>query len=136
MANWRIREAVPDDVVFMVPYWRAGYEHAPEVQHADRTWYRVEMSKRIAWCLEHGKTLVACLDDDADGILGFANASKDGKTLHYVAVRKEARGVGVAKALLGELPSVERYSHRPYRVPRFAEKLAYCPFVFSPEAFT
>jgi GNAT superfamily N-acetyltransferase len=94
------------------------------------------MSKRIAWCLENGRTLVACLDDDEDALLGFINASADKRTVHYVAVRKDFRGNGIAKALMAHMPGAERYSHRPYRVPRFLSKLKCCPFVFGPEAFT
>ena len=132
--SWELRDAVDEDHRFIVPYWRAGYEHAPEVQKCERTWYRVQMSRRIAWCLEHGTTRVACLEDDPDAILGFACVSKPGTVLHYAAVRKEARGVGIARALLAEHPRLVSYSHRPFHAPKFLDGLAYTPFIFGPES--
>lgn len=128
-ARWTVREGRSGDVGFIVKSWRASYQDAPEVRGSDRRHYRAEMSRRIASCLTDGQALVACLEQDEDTILGFAVASADGRVLHYVYVRLDARGIGVARELVGRL-DVEAYTHRAHKIRGIPPNWVYKPFIF------
>lgn len=128
-ARWTVREGRATDVDFIVKSWRASYQDAPEVRGADRRHYRTEMSRRIAACLTDGCALVACMEDDEDTILGFAVASSDRTVLHYVYVRLDARGIGVARELVSRL-DVGAYTHRAHKVRSIPANWLYKPFIF------
>jgi GNAT superfamily N-acetyltransferase len=66
---------------------------------------------RVRGVLAHFDTLlrVACLPDDFDAILGWAaiDVGRSPPRLHFVYVRKEARGQGIARSLLAGVEKPE-----------------------------
>ena len=69
---------------------------------------------RLVWSwLPMCHVLVAADVEDDDTILGFAVLTTTG-VLHYVHVRRDFRGMGIAKALVGELAEQSVvYTHQP-----------------------
>jgi len=106
-----IRSAGDGDVAFILDAWKKSYEGAPAVRGADREHYRIEMTRAIRRLCDRGEVRVATAPDDPDHLLGFAafTIADDGAELHYVYVKREFRGMGIARALLSEL-NVTRYT--------------------------
>lgn len=100
----RIRPAKPDDMAFVLDAWRRSYEDAPAVRGADREHYRIEMTRAIRRICDHAEVRVACDPSDEDTLVGFVAFT--GGELHYAYVKKDFRGMGVAKQLLSEVPVV------------------------------
>lgn len=105
----RIRAAKPEDTSFVLDAWRRSFEDAPAVRGADREHYRIELTRAIRRLLDKAECRVACDPEDEDTIVGFAAFTGD--ELHYVYVKKDFRGMGVARQLLDGL-SVAAYTFR------------------------
>ena len=101
-----IRAARDGDMAFILDAWRKSYEGAPAVRGSDREHYRVEMTRTIRRLCDRGEVRIAVSPDDDDHLLGFAvfTRADDGAELHYVYVKQTFRGMGVAKALLADVP--------------------------------
>lgn len=94
-----LREAMPDDVPFIVHAWMRS-DLGPD-------------RERVAWCLGDGVTLVAVTDGV---LLGFACA-RPPSTLHFVYVKRDARRFGIAQTLVNAMGirGRVRMTHRPRR---------------------
>jgi len=108
-----VRDARVSDHAFIIDAWKRSFEGAAAVRLCDRDHYRVEMQHVIKKLL--GKpdvfTLVAYDPEDEDHLVGFACWTRDdmGAELHYVYVKKDFRGRGIARALIGNAP-ITRYT--------------------------
>lgn len=95
MILYSIRLGRPSDLPFVVDSWAKRGRNPGE---------RIgEATARARGILARPSTIlrVACLPDDEDAILGWAAiATEDPPRCHYVYLRKDARGHGIAKVLL------------------------------------
>lgn len=108
-----VRDARVSDHAFIIDAWKRSFEGAAAVRMCDRDHYRAEMTTVIRKLL--GKpdvfTLVAYDPEDENHLVGFACMTRDdvGAELHYVYVKKDFRGRGIARALIGSAP-ITRYT--------------------------
>lgn len=94
-----IREAVPDDLLFIGNAWRASMLHASiAVLDADRTHYHSEMSRVLSRLLAHATVRVACDPKDESNLVGFA--AMTGEELHYAYISGGFRKLGIVPMLL------------------------------------
>ncbi len=153
----KIRAAREDDLPFVVDTWRRSFADSDYASHvtphdaahmgqcgacgawAIRTQAGKTLSSREYWTgqlsliqrLVSGCTTMVC--DSDDGILdGFSCYALSPPTIHYVYVRRSARGKGVARALLSELSRETSivYTHRTrqLRGARLPRGLSYDPY--------
>lgn len=103
-----VRPAKPTDTAFIMDAWKRSFEGAPAVRHADREHYRTEMERTIGRVCAGSTVLVACDSSDEDTLVGFASysarPSHHGVALHYIYVKRDFRGMGIAKRLLRDVP--------------------------------
>lgn len=92
----------PTDEAFILDAWRRSYEGSAAVKHADREHYRQEMTRTIRRILDKATVRLRVDAEDENTIVGFAAFT--GHELHYVYVKKEFRKMGVARALLQDIP--------------------------------
>lgn len=106
-----IRLGRVSDRGFVVDSWRQSYWRAPAVLGMSRDAFMSEQKTRInRWMGTPGAVLVVAhpVDDD-DVIVGWAAAERAAgstvapEVLHYVFVRRELRGEGIARALVGAM---------------------------------
>lgn len=109
-----VRVARDTDIAFIVDAWKRSYEGAAAVKMCDREFYRIEMERLIKRLFGRDgvSTLIAYDPDDDDHMVGFAcftvhNPSR--AELHYIYVKKDFRGKGIARRLLEGVP-VESYT--------------------------
>lgn len=100
-----LRPAEDRDTAFVIGSWLESYKNAAP----KGTWrhqlpwprYRRQQTAVIKHAMEHGSTVVACVPDDTDHLLGFACGR--GSVVHYVHVRPERRRLGLATMLVQTL---------------------------------
>lgn len=87
-----LRVGRPADLAYVVDSWvKRGRDRGERLSDAT--------ARVRAILADEGTELrIACLPDDPDAILGWAAVAPP--SLHYVYVRKELRGQGLARALL------------------------------------
>lgn len=101
-----VRPARESDMAFVAMSWRASFEP----RHAfDREEFREEMDRVIRRLCSRGHVRIAHAPDDDDHLIGFAAYSADGRELHYIYVKQDFRGKGIARALLKDA-SIATYS--------------------------
>lgn len=105
---FRIREAKDDDFAFIVETWRQSYKHDSCLNRIDSPSYGFVIGRLVPKLRRQVGTMfrVACHADDEDTLFGFAAITPP--DLHYVYVKADARGEGIARALL---EGVEITSH-------------------------
>lgn len=108
-----IRRAKPEDRGFIFRAWKESHHRSDEGRFLG-PYYFATMKARIARVLDDSRTRVstAHVVDNEDAILAMSVSRGD--LLHYVYVREEARGFGIAKALIAPL-GIKAYDHRPQR---------------------
>lgn len=102
MIPFSLRLGRPSDLAFVVDSWvKRG--HARNERLSDAT-------ARVRAVLADATTelRIACLPDDEDAILGWSVVSPP--ALHYVYVRKELRGNGIARALLHGIDNPRKHA--------------------------
>lgn len=110
MTPLRVRAAKAEDMAFIVNAWVwSFYEGSPNLRAADRDHFRTEMTKTIRRVCDGSEVRVACDPSDENTLVGFAAFTHG--TLHYVYVKKDFRRMGVARALLHDVP-IRAYSFR------------------------
>lgn len=92
-----VRPAREGDMAFVAMSWRASFE--PRFTF-DRDHYRAEMDRTIGKLCARGQVIVAHDPEDDDHLVGFAVVSVDGRELHYVYVKQQFRGQGIARDML------------------------------------
>lgn len=103
-------------MAFIIDAWKKSYENAEAVRHADREHYRVEMPRAIRRLISQGEARIAYDPKDEDTLVGFAVFR--GAELHYVYVKKDFRGQGIARALLEGVPVTSYTFLAPTARPR------------------
>lgn len=102
-----VRIARDTDMAFIIDAWKKSYEQAEAVRHSDREHYRVEMPRAIRRLVAQGEARIAYDPKDEDSLIGFAVFRRHDDAaaeLHYVYVKKDFRGQGIARALLEGVP--------------------------------
>jgi len=103
----RIRKADEGDISFIYSSWLKSYA-AQNKDQPKITVYKMhrEVARRL---LEDGITLVACMEDNPDQVLGWLCAQRIPKFLviHYCYVKAPFRRFGLARAL------VDAFEYRP-----------------------
>lgn len=104
MSTLPIRAMRESDLAFVVDSWKRSYEGAAAVAGCDRDHYRAEMTTAIRrLCGRPDVTVRICTaPDDDDHLIGFA-CFRAGE-LHYVYVKQDFRGKGIARSLLQGAP--------------------------------
>lgn len=106
-----LRPLAETDRAYVVSTWQHNYADAAGVVGAEREAWRVEVGRMLAALLAGGAAcVVACDDADPDTIVGWAIASRATKTLHFVYVRAELRGTGIARQLVEAVGPIAAYS--------------------------
>lgn len=102
--EWAIRTAVPKDIPFIYSTWLQSYfEDSSLGGSIDRSSIYYENYKLV---IDHilasktSNTLIACLNNDPDVILGYL--VKESNTAHYCFVKESFRKLGVAKSLFSK----------------------------------
>lgn len=110
--TFHLRDGRESDRPYITHAWVAANADTPtaralgaEYKHAHR---------RLIWAwLPSCIVRVACDVEDEDAILGFS-VKLTTDVLHYVHVRRDFRGMGIARALVGELEDeAVTYTHQP-----------------------
>lgn len=110
-----LRPGRETDFPFVVSSWLASDRHSPSGRDMGGLYYDThrETVRRV---LMRAELRVACVPDSDDAIMGWAAVHAEGDTpaVFYVYVRRDARRLGIARSLLGELLSKPcDYTHRP-----------------------
>lgn len=95
-----VRPARESDAAFIIDSWKRSYEP----RNVDVDHYRVEMTRTIRRLIGRpdSDTLVAYDPSDDDHLVGFACFTNYGARaeLHYIYVKQDFRGKGIARRLL------------------------------------
>ena len=107
----KVRAARAEDMAFISNAWIwSYYEGTPAFRGiADKDHFRLEMTKTIRRICDNAEVRVACDPSDEDTLVGFCAFGLG--TLHYVYVKRDFRGMGVARTLLEGVP-IKAYSFR------------------------
>ena len=114
-----IREGRPTDHAFVLSSWLGGDRFSRAGQACARVYSHEHERVARALLARDGVSLrTACATDDDDALLGWSLSEEpaDGLTpcVFYVYVKKGARRLGIASALLGNLTTRRcDYSHQP-----------------------
>lgn len=103
----RVRKADDGDISFIYSSWLKSYA-AQNKDQPKITVYKMHR-KVVQRLLEDGITLVACMEDDPDQVLGWLCAQRIPKFLvvHYCYVKAPYRRFGLARAL------IDAFEYRP-----------------------
>lgn len=132
---WTIRPANGQDVSFIYATWLNSYRSDSQIGLSCRTTIFYSAYNRI---LDHildsdnSQTLVACLPDDPNVILGYLVFERD--RIHYVFVKEVFRKTGIARSLIqaANLPQTIFITHRTRSAEPIISshaKLIYNPFL-------
>ena len=117
-----IRNLLPADEPFIVDSWVEANRETARAQDAGSVYY-AEQKALVRDLISRPTvtTRVAHVPDDVDAILGWCVFDFGPKTVvHYVYVKRNARKLGVARALLEQLIPLDcYYSHRPVYASMF-----------------
>lgn len=113
--DFRIEQATPGDVPFLMSSWLKSYRRSPHTRKWSDFTYFARQRPLCEMLLARSQVLVARPLDWPEGIFGWIAFEKpsDGFVLHYGYVKSPYRRLGVARRLLEYAqPSGElRYSH-------------------------
>lgn len=103
-----IRVAEQSDEPLIFATWLKGLRYANDwFEQIDQQIYYREYHKVIELILQRSRTLIACLKDDEDVILGYSVTEP--KVLHWVFVKPAWRGIGLLHDLVAS--DVEFITH-------------------------
>jgi GNAT superfamily N-acetyltransferase len=122
-----IRYARPSDSDFVIDSFLQSYWNAAAVRGMTRDDYFSEMRPRLKKILAHSATVtkVACTEDDEDVLLGWS--AHNGSNLLYVYVKKDMRGTGLARELVGT--GIDGYMFRSGHATSVPKDWKYRPFL-------
>lgn len=124
-----IRDAAETDRAYIDQTFARSFRDSPTVRGADPSVWQLEAQRMVpAWQADGARIVVCVAAEDPDAILGWA--AGNAAVLHYVYVRHDFRGGGIAKQLVAALGSPRSYTLKPAnprtRVPggwRFTPRL-------------
>ena len=122
---WYVRAMRPSDREYVRLTWLSNYRETGTgvVSKMPRDLYRKVWGKVIDHALKRCDIRIACTDDDADTIVGFAvlESKLQQPAIHYVYTREGWRELGVARDLVADLVAREcAYSHATQALERGA----------------
>ncbi len=120
-----IRDSKPSDKNFIIATWLSGLYYGNilrnEEHKAQYSWflamrepiYSYHYRKLISSIIDNSavKTIVACLRDDEDTILGSAVMNPESKVLHWLFTRADWRKIGIARMMMPEPEKIQFISH-------------------------
>ncbi len=117
LPTFSIRGGNADDIPFILDSWVTSNRPGNFGSDNGRSYYPAEKSRIRDLLLRLGMTIrVAHVPDTEDAILGYAvlEPSPTAAVLHYVFVKRDARRLGICRALVGDLVStpIVEYAHR------------------------
>lgn len=125
-----IRQAKSSDLNFIKKTWFETFESSAFGRSLSPGIYGKHYAALIDQLVTDSGILVLADDETEDVILAWC--AYEGRTLHYVFVREDFRGLGYARDLLSQVPTLRAYSHRTIdwqRIsPRLAKSWDYNPF--------
>lgn len=140
---WHIRQATDDDRAYIVQTWRSSLRSTREHGAKSPTEFRRDVDVHIDRLLGRGDTrvLVAAPNkSDEQSIAGWIvyTPFDDRTALHYLYVRRAARGTGCARRLLQIAGLLDRPLVYTFRGPKLADIITRAPssFYVSPGAFS
>jgi GNAT superfamily N-acetyltransferase len=99
-----VRDFRPSDFAFVLGAWKSCLELTPGFRGADAEHFRNEMETAVARLVRKGTCRIAYNPADDDHLIGFAAfgdyPGHHGKELHFIYVKRDFRGKGIARALL------------------------------------
>lgn len=111
---WYVRAMRPSDREYVRLTWLNNYRESAVgiAAKMPRDLYRRCWGKMIDAVMRRAEVRIACTDDDADTIVGFAVLVPRERVIHYVYTREGWRELGVAGDLVADLLLREcSYSH-------------------------
>ena len=123
-----IRDGKDEDLAFVRRAWVESHHRSDEARYLGPRYYAT-LKARVRRILASPSTTVrvAHVPGNEDAILGWSVSR--GPLLHYVYVRGDSRGTGIAKALVLPL-GITSYDHKPARgASRVPKEWAYLPEV-------
>ncbi len=117
----RLRPGAPGDIPFVMRTWLDSYRHSAWARQLGELYYPTHRLI-VEAILKRGRLLVACAAADEDTIAGWACTEAD--VIHFVFVKPDCRGAGLARRLLEPvLPRGGAASHEiPMRQARGAPR--------------
>ena len=97
-----LRPGAASDLAYVCDSWRTTFHLGYGALGSERKHYHQEISRLFERILPKASVRIACDPTDPDVIVGFAVFTDT--ELHYAFVRKDFRRMGVATALLADLP--------------------------------
>ncbi len=99
MHEWQIREALPNDIAFIYATWLNSYRADSHYRKTCTKYiFFKEYPKVIDHILNRARTLVACLKDDSNVIIGYLTY-EDPRAAHYAFTKEGFRQMGVLSSL-------------------------------------
>ena len=104
----RIRPMTQGDEPLVLSSWKKSYADAVDWARteAGRAHYYTHVNGVLPRLLDGSRTAIACNPLDAEHVFGWACVDRDeseGAVLHYAYVKRDYRGMGVARRLLESL---------------------------------
>ena len=126
MSEFPIRPGAVTDRSFIFDSWRHSFWDAPAVRGMGRDQYFADMGRRVEALLDRTAVLVA--HDPADPDIILAWACIEPPAVHYVFVRKDFRGLGLARALVSSIEGLTTFTHWSRGLRSAPASLQYRPF--------
>jgi GNAT superfamily N-acetyltransferase len=99
-----VRDYRPSDFAFVLDAWKSCLLNTPAYRSADPEHFRNEAERAIGRLVKRGRCRIAYNPADDDHLIGFAAfgdyPGQLWKELHFVYVKRDFRGKGIARALL------------------------------------
>lgn len=95
-----LRAATPEDLPLIFASWKKGASKSHAMRWSKTDAWR-ELNKRCPIILDRCGALVACSPEDPDYVIGWICADRSRNLVHYVYVRSQFRGFGIARLLAG-----------------------------------
>ncbi len=132
----RVRPASVDDVPFICSSWLKSYRGADAVKDVPSRTYYYYQHRVLEELLPRSVTLVACLEDDPNTIVGYLTYEVVDTALvvHWLYLKHTFRRMGIAKELLklaadAEKPPAIFYTHYTRACLWAPKEFSYNPYL-------
>lgn len=124
-----LRDYLPTDEAFIFSTWLTGLRYGNKFYELiDQEAYFQNYRRVISALLKKSKTIIACLKDDPDNIVGYSVSSPS--TLHWIHVKKDWRNIGIAKDLIPDsLDSVSHLTRIAIEILKKHPEIKFNPFL-------
>lgn len=122
-----IRPMVPEDLSFVIATWLNSFKDSDLCRRMTKGEYFKTYEPIVKDLIGQSETLIACLADDPDVILGYI--VRYDETIHYCFVKDSWRKLGIFKMLLGNTTK-GYFTHWTSPVNSLSNK--YPDFIYNP----